>query len=205
VFHNFSSAFVQDALRGKISRRNIIALGLRAGLSTSLISALLANAPETSASTSSNGPGRFQRLQEGGGTFTAIIEDGSPDIDPHSTYVTIGSVFCLACYEMLIQYKGESTSEFAPMLAESWEVSPDNATYTFKIPANATFHDGTICDATAVKSSFVRFRRLELGPYLVIARFCDNPEEQIEVVDATTVRFNLGTPQPLFLAAMASC
>ena len=76
-----------------------------------------------------------------------MIEDGSPDIDPHSSYVTIGSVVCLACYEMLIQYKGESTSEFAPMLAESWEASADNSSYTFKIPAGVTFHDGTACDA----------------------------------------------------------
>jgi peptide/nickel transport system substrate-binding protein len=105
---------------------------------------------------------------------------------------------------MLIQYKGDSTSEFAPMLAESWEASADNSTFTFKIPANAVFHDGTACDANAVKTSFIRFRRMELGPYLVLARFCDNPEEQIEVVDATTIRFNLGTPQPLFLPAMAS-
>jgi peptide/nickel transport system substrate-binding protein len=105
---------------------------------------------------------------------------------------------------MLVQYQGASTSELAPMLAESWEASADNSTFTFKLPANALFHDGTACDAAAVKASFIRFRRMERGPYLVIARFCDNPEEQIEVVDATTVRFNLGSPQPLFLPAMAS-
>ncbi len=205
MINKVSSALVQDALSGRLNRREILNLGLRAGLSTSLIATLMAQAPEVSASSQFSIRQLGAIAQETGGTFTAVIEDGSPDIDPHSTYVTIGSVFCLACYEMLIQYKGESTSEFAPMLAESWEASPDNTTFTFKIPANALFHDGTVCDATAVKSSFVRFRRLELGPYLVLSRFCDNPEEQIEVVDATTVRFNLGTPQPLFLAAMASC
>ncbi|MCA9859789.1 MAG: ABC transporter substrate-binding protein, partial [Thermomicrobiales bacterium] len=34
--------------------------------------------------------------------------------------------------------------------------------------------------------------------------FVDDPETQIEVVDDVTIRFNLGRPQPLFLAAMAS-
>jgi peptide/nickel transport system substrate-binding protein len=198
-----TSAFVRDALWGTYDRRQLLSTGLRLGIATPVLTALLAAAPEVSAAPSSTSVSRLQRLQEAG-AFTAVIEDGSPDIDPHSSYVTIGSVVCLGCYEMLIQYKGDSTSEFAPMLAESWESSADNSTHTFKIAANATFHDGTPCDANAVKASFIRFRRLELGPYLVLARFCDNPEEQIEVVDATTIRFNLGAPQPLFLAAMAS-
>ena len=31
--------------------------------------------------------------------------------------------------------KGESTTEFEPVLAESWQASADNLTFTFKIPA----------------------------------------------------------------------
>lgn len=179
--------------------------GLKLSIATPLLTALVNAAPEASAAPLHGSVIARQILQDGGsGTLTAIIEDGSPDIDPHSSYVTIGGVINLITYEMLIQYKGGSTSEFAPMLAQSWEASPDNTTFTFVLPANALFHDGSVCDANAVKASFVRFRRMELGPYLVLSRFCDNPEEQIEVVDATTVRFNLGTPQPLFLAAMAS-
>jgi len=90
------------------------------------------------------------------------------------------------------------------MLAESWTVSDDLTTFTFKIRANAVFHDGTPCDAQAVKNSMVRFRRLEMGPYLVISRFCDDPENMITVPDATTVVFTLPKAEPLFLAAMAS-
>ena len=203
MFDKLSTVFVQNALSGKISRRDVLATGLRLGITAPILTALMANAPEVGAAPAIRGRRGAARFQDAS-TFTAVIEDGSPDIDPHSNYTTIGSVICLGCYEMLIQYSGASTSEFAPMLAESWESSADNSTHTFKIPANALFHDGTPCAANAVKASFVRFRRLELGPYLVISRFCDNPEEQIEVVDATTVRFNLGAPQPLFLAAMAS-
>jgi len=197
--------FVRESLAGKLSRRAVLETGLRLGVGTPLLTALLAVAPEASAAPEGGWapyPGIDQDADSG--TFTAIIERGASDIDPHSSYETIGSAVCLGCYEMLLQYKGDSTSEFAPMLAESWEASADNATYTFHLPAGALFHDGTACDATAVKNSFVRFRRLELGPYLVLQRFCDNPEDQIQVVDAQTVTFNLGTPQPLFLAAMAS-
>lgn len=198
------SELVRGATSGRMNRRQVLERGLALGIATPLLTALVTSAPDASAA-----PIAATRItpaldQESSGTFTAIIEDGTSDIDPHSSYATIGSVVCLASYEMLVQYQGASTSELAPMLAESWEASADNSTFTFKLPANVLFHDGTPCDAAAVKASFVRFRRMERGPYLVIARFCDNPEEQIEVVDPTTVRFNLGSPQPLFLPAMAS-
>ena len=64
-----------------------------------------------------------------------------------------------------IQYNGSSTFEYSPMLAESWEISSDLSTYTFTLPANVLFHDGTVCDAEAVKKSFTRFRQMERGPY----------------------------------------
>ena len=37
---------------------------------------------------------------------------------------------------MLIQYKGDSTFDYEPMLAESWEASADNSSLTFKIFPN---------------------------------------------------------------------
>jgi peptide/nickel transport system substrate-binding protein len=190
--------FVQDALAGRLNRRQILTVGLRLGAATPLITALLAAAPADAPAP------RAWRAQQGGNVFNVIFSSATNDVDPHSTYTTLGSVVSLGVYEMLIQYKGDSTSEFEPMLAETWEASPDHSTFTFKIPANVTFHDGTACDANAVKQSFVRFRRLELGPVNVISRFCDDPENMIEVVDPTIVKFNLGQPQPLFLAAMAS-
>ena len=132
-----------------------------------------------------------------------IILAGFSDLDPQYAYDNLSSMFFLATYEMLLQLKGSSTDEFAPMLAESWEVSEDQSTYTFKLAPDATFHDGTPCDAEAVKGSFTRFLLQGGGPVNVISRFVQDPE-QMEVVDATTIRFNLGRPQPLFLAAMAS-
>lgn len=199
------TTFLLDALAGKLSRRDVIGVGLKLGVASATLTALLDATPEASAAPISSPALRLSRDQtSGSGTLTAIISYGSSDIDPASSYVTIGSTISLICYEMLIQYKGDSTSEYAPMLADSWQASDDQTTYTFKLPANATFHDGSACDAAAVKASFVRFFRLQLGPYMVIARFLDNPEEQIEVVDPQTVTFHLPKAEPLFLAAMAS-
>ena len=104
---------------------------------------------------------------------------------------------------MLLILKGDSTDEFEPMLAESWEVSEDQSTYTFKLYPDVMFQDGTPANAQAVKDSYTRWIELEGSPVNVITRFCDSPDK-MEVVDETTLRFNLGSPQPLFLAAMAS-
>jgi peptide/nickel transport system substrate-binding protein len=44
-----------------------------------------------------------------------------------------------------------------PVLAQSWDVSPDGTTYTFKIRPGVKFHDGTDLDAAAVE---VNIRRM---------------------------------------------
>jgi peptide/nickel transport system substrate-binding protein len=192
-------------LSGRLTRRQILERGLALGVATPLLTTLMHAAPATSAAPA----GQRRQLQAGmqavdSGAITAIITSGTNDVDPHSTYTTYGSLICLNAYEMLIRYLDDTTDQFEPALAQSWEANDDNTAFTFTLPENALFHDGTVCNADAVKQSMVRFRRLELGPYIVLQRFVDDPENQIEVVDDTTIRFNMTQPQPLFLAAMAS-
>jgi peptide/nickel transport system substrate-binding protein len=195
----------RKAISRNLTRRQVLERGLQLGLSTSLITSLMARAPEASATGANQTRVQPRAGQEiDSGTFTALVIAGTNDIDPHSSYTTLGSTTSLGVYEMLIRYRDDSTSDFEPGLADSWESNDDGSTYTFTIPSGVLFHDGTPCDAQAVKDSMIRFRSMELGPYFVIARFVDDPENQIEVVDETTVRFNLGRPQPLFLPAMAS-
>lgn len=202
---NQKAVFFRRALSGHMDRRQVIETGLRLGIASPILTALVAMPAVASAAPASHpAPARIQGQSIDSGTVTVLFEGGTNDVDPHSTYTTLGSMVCLNSYEMLVQYKGSSTFEYAPMLAESWEISPDLSTYTFTLPKNVLFHDGTVCDATAVKKSFTRFRKMERGPYIVIARFVDDPDTQIEAVDDVTVRFDLGRPQPLFLAAMAS-
>ena len=188
------------ARTGRYSRRDVLHAGLRAGLASPAIVSLMALAPASAAAAP---PALPRAAQESGGTFTILISVGAEDIDPHYSYATLSSTVAMAAYEMLLQFAGESTDEFAPMLAESWEVNDDQSVVTFTLVPNATFHDGTVCDAQAVKDSYTRFLEMDAGPVNVLARFVNDPA-MMEVVDATTLRFNLGQPQPLFLSAMAS-
>ena len=195
------------ARAGGLSRRRLLETGLRLGLASPVILSLIEAAPRNAGAAPGNSRSvvtASRTAQEASsGTFTVLLTAGTEDIDPHYSYSTLSSTVALAVYEMLLILKGDSTDEFEPMLAESWEVSDDQSTYTFTLFPDVMFQDGTPANAQAVKDSYTRWIELEGSPVNVITRFCDSPDK-MEVVDETTLRFNLGSPQPLFLSAMAS-
>jgi peptide/nickel transport system substrate-binding protein len=194
------------ARAGRVSRRRLLETGLRLGLASPVILALIEAAPHNVAAAPVDAPSVIAlsaAQEESSGTLQVLLTAGTEDIDPHYSYSTLSSTVALAVYEMLLILKGDSTDEFEPMLAESWEVSEDHSTYTFKLFPDVMFQDGTPANAQAVKDSYTRWIELEGSPVNVITRFCDSPDK-MEVVDETRLRFNLGSPQPLFLAAMAS-
>ena len=75
----------------------------------------------------------------------AIVTDGE------SAKVTIN------IYETLVNF-GEQDTTIHPGLAESWEVSEDGLTYTFKLRQGVKFHDGTDFNAEAVVKNFERWK-----------------------------------------------
>jgi peptide/nickel transport system substrate-binding protein len=106
-------------------------------------------------------------------------------------------------FEQLVRLKGSSTDDYVPLLAESWAANDDTSVWTFHLREGATFHDGSPCDAEAVRLSFERLLTLGLGPFEVVHRFVSDPA-QITAPDAQTVVFDLGRPQPLFESALAA-
>jgi peptide/nickel transport system substrate-binding protein len=190
-----------------MSRRQLLETGLHLGLASPVIASLIETAPRPAAAATTGSASTLATLGEAqdgsSGAFVILLTAGAGDIDPHYSYASLTSIVALAVYEMLLVLKGDSTDAFEPMLAESWQVSDDQSTYTFKLYPDVMFHDGTPANAQAVKDSYIRWIELEGAPVNVITRFCDSPDK-MEVVDETTLRFNLGDPQPLFLSAMAS-
>jgi peptide/nickel transport system substrate-binding protein len=207
-----SLALLLAARSGRLTRRQILSRGLALGLSTPTILALLAacsrggETPTAPAPAATPQPGQTPtgRRESTNREFVVLFFGGVPDLDPQSAYDNQASALFLACYEMLIKLKGESTFDYEPMLAREWSHNDNFTEFTFKLPPNAVFHDGSPCDADAVKRSFTRFLKMGRGPVNVISRFVEDPDQQIQVVDTTTIKFVMAKPQPLFLAAMAS-
>src|SRR5438552_7470881 len=57
-------------------------------------------------------------------------------------------------YNQLVRFESDMTP--APELAESWQVSPDGLTWTFKLRQGVKFHDGQEFTSADVKFSFDR-------------------------------------------------
>jgi len=92
-------------------------------------------------------------------------------------------------------------NKFHPYLAESWETSPDGLAVTFNLRENVTFHDGTPLNAEAVRYTFERLK--QQGQASVLAGMAEMVES-IDVIDETTVRFNLSEPSSTLLSSLAT-
>ncbi len=85
------------------------------------------------------------------------VSIGEPDtFDPHHAYDTASGEVIYNVYENLIQYKGESLSEFEPRLATKWEVLDGGKTFKFYIRKGVKFHEGGTLTPEDVEYSFER-------------------------------------------------
>jgi len=79
----------------------------------------------------------------------------APGLDPTAGAASaIAEVTLYNVYETLT--KIQSDSRVTPLLAESWTVTPDLKTWTFKLRAGVKFHNGEPFDAATVKFSLER-------------------------------------------------
>jgi peptide/nickel transport system substrate-binding protein len=105
-------------------------------------------------------------------------------------------------YEGLTKYAADSTA-VEPSLAESWVVSDDGLSYTFKLRQGVKFHDGTDFNADAVKVNIDRQLPPKVDDNMPYASFCFGTVKDVEVVDPSTVKINLTQPNTAFLANLA--
>jgi peptide/nickel transport system substrate-binding protein len=125
--------------------------------------------------------------------------------DANSSYVEQQVV------ETLVTLKPGTGGEIVPDLAESWTISDDGLTYTFKIRTGVKFHDGTDLDAAAVKANFDRWLAIpqsyrDLGYTYYIDTIIGSGDSSfvasVDAPDATTVNVKLRNPNSAFLVQM---
>ena len=107
-------------------------------------------------------------------------------------------------YDSLLEWDADLLVQ--PALAESWDISDDGLTYTFKLRSGVKFHDGSDFDAEAVKFNFDRMLDEnhpyhDTGPFPL--SFFFGSVESTEVVDDMTVKFTLNAPYAPFLSNLA--
>lgn len=113
-------------------------------------------------------------------------------------------------YESLICYAPETT-DLEPGLASSWDVSDDGLTYTFHLYEGIKFHDGTDCNADAVKRSIERQLEPNRTDDMPYASFVFGSEESgtgvesVEATDDLTLVIKLRAVNAAFLKNIAMC
>jgi len=122
--------------------------------------------------------------------ITVALQLEPPHMDPTSAAAgAIDSVLYSNVFEGLTRFMSDGS--VVPGLAESWEISDDGLTYTFKLRSGVTFHDGTTMDAEDVKFSLDRIgtedsANAQKALYAAIS--------DVTVVDPMTVEVKLSEP-----------
>ena len=131
--------------------------------------------------------------------ITVALQLEPPHMDPTSAAAgAIDSVLYSNVFEGLTRFMGDGS--VVPGLAESWEISDDGLTYTFKLRDGVTFHDGTTMDAEDVKFSLDRINaedsaNAQKALYAAIS--------EVNVIDALTVEVKLSEPNGNMLFNLA--
>ncbi|MFL5018224.1 MAG: ABC transporter substrate-binding protein [Rhizobium sp.] len=152
---------------------------LSAGAALSL---LMATAPSAFAETPKD------TLVEGLAIDDIITMDPGEAFELSTAEITSNS------YSLLVRLDLNDTSKVKGDLAESWNVSDDGLTYTFKLKPGLKFASGNPITAEDVAWSFERAVKLDKSPAFILTQFGltgDNIAEKAKAADANTFVFTV--------------
>jgi peptide/nickel transport system substrate-binding protein len=139
-----------------------------------------------------------------GGTLNFAVVAEPPTLDCHGV-----STFAFAHpgrphYSTLLKFSGRyDAMKIVGDLAESWEMSPDGFSYTFKLFKGVKFHDGAEMTSEDVKASYERIVRPPEG-VISLRRSAHADIGNIDTPDPYTVVFRMKQPNASMLIHFAS-
>lgn len=148
-----------------------------------------------------------------GGAITITYKDDVATLDPAIGYDWQNWSMIKSLFDGLMDYE-PGTTNLKPDLAESYEISPDGQTFTFKLRHGVKFHNGREMTADDLKYSLDRVTNPKTqspgaGFFGSIKGYDDVAAGKAEglsgvtVVDPYTVKFELTRPDATFLHVMA--
>ena len=171
--------------------------------------------PKTGAEKSSATKSELKTLadvsEQPSGVFNRLWSD-PPTLDPHLTSDTTSAGVVVEIFGGLVGF--DTNLQLIPDLADSWDVSTDGLTYTFKIRENAAFHDGTKVTAGDFKWSLERAvnpdtasptAKTYLGDIVGVEDVLEGRGSEIrgvKAVDDVTLQIQIDAPKAYFLAKL---
>ena len=95
-------------------------------------------------------------------------------------------------YETLVKVDPLENNKIIPVLAESWEESPDSLKWTFTLRKGVKFHSGKELTADIAVRSIQRTIESNMG-----AGYIWNGVKEIKALDNNTIEFTLSSPLPM--------
>lgn len=132
-----------------------------------------------------------------------IPQDLEDSLDPHKALAAGTKEILFNVYEGLL--KPDSQGNNIPAVAESYTVSEDLMTYTFKLRNGIKFHNGKNVTADDVKYSIDKFAGISDGSEPLVSAF--SVIEEVNIIDDKTVDVVLNTPDtdlPTYLAMVSA-
>ncbi len=150
---------------------------MRVMTTTAALALLLAGAPQAFAATPAD------TLVEGWAIDDIITLDPGEAFEISTAEVTANT------YSKLVNLDLNDTSKVVGELADSWTISDDGLTYTFKLKSGLKFASGNPITAEDVAFSFERAVKLDKSPAFLLTQFGltgDNVTEKAKAADETT-------------------
>ena len=179
------------------------------GATTSSAPASVAPPPSTGASTapSVEPSASTAGTPKDGGTLVVAIPGDLNRTDPALVDDANSSYVLQQIFEGLVTLKPGSGSEIVGQLADSWTLSEDGLTYTFKLKSGIKFQDGTDFNAAAAKVNFDRWMSIpktyvDLGYTYYIDTVITGKIAETTAPDPTTFAIKLKAPNSAFLVTL---
>ena len=112
------------------------------------------------------GPSAPTGTPKQGGTLVASTIEEPDTLNPWSTQLVTGSDVLTGIFDGLMRY--DSNESLIPGLAESFEISADGLTYTFKLRQGVTYHDGSPFTSADVNASFTAIMDPNFGAFATL-------------------------------------
>ncbi|RYF61806.1 MAG: ABC transporter substrate-binding protein [Comamonadaceae bacterium] len=148
-------------------------------------------------------PAQASGAAKRGGTLIVAINADPRSLEPGINRDSNSDTVVNHLFEGLVGYRTDLS--VGPALANSWTVSPDGLSYTFKLREGVNFHNGDKLNSAAVKWNWDR--KMSQSTWLCARFFNGQAGLKVDAVDApdpATVVFRLAKPSGLFLTQLAN-
>ena len=141
--------------------------------------------------------GAYAATPKGVAVMAKQIDD-IVSFDPAESYEFTNGEIDANCYRRLIRPNLDDATKIEGDLAQSWTVSPDGLTFTFKLRRDAKFESGNPVTAIDAAFSLQRVVKLNKTPGFIVTQFGFNPtnaETAIRALDDYTLEMKLPQAQ----------